>query len=445
MLPVLALVLAALILAPLGAQAADLVVWWDQGYNPEEDAAVREVIAAFEQESGKQVELVFHPQDEHPGKLVAALEAGRPPDFAFGWLVTTYAPKWALEDRLVDLSEAVGHFSDLFDPAQLDRATLLNARTDERGLYGLPIGYVTNHLHVWKSLLEQAGFVLDDIPKEWEAFWSFWCDQVQPAVRKALGRDDIWGVALSMSTEPDDTVDQFFQFVAAYNADYVTPDGELVIDDPEIRRKLIKAIDSYTAVYRKGCSPPNSANWHHSSDNNKAFVAQSVVMTPNYSLSTINALKSERPDDYYENTATIEWPLGPSGEPFPIPGLVSQRGGLQGWPQCGHGQGVRPLPRGRRLADALSRLLGRAHAAVDPGAPPAAVLARPERSASHGRGDASPVAPSGARLTLLPRAIWATTRSITSASGPRRSTASPPRASAPSRRSTRRSRGSSRS
>jgi multiple sugar transport system substrate-binding protein len=239
-------------------------------------------------------------------------------------MLTTYAPKWALEDRLGDLSEAVGHFSDLFDQAQLARGLLLNARTNERGLYGLPFGYTTNHLHVWKNLLQQSGFVLDDIPKKWEAFWSFWCDQVQPAVRKVLGRDEIWGVALSMSTEPDDTVDQFFQFVAAYDADYVTRDGKLVIDDPDIRRKLIQAIDSYTAIYRNRCTPPASASWTTSADNNKAFVAQSVVMTPNFSLSTINALKNDRPDDYYENTATIEWPLGPSGEPFPIPGFVTQ-------------------------------------------------------------------------------------------------------------------------
>ena len=46
-------------------------------------------------------------------------------------------------------------------------------------------------------------------------------------------------------------------------------------------------------------------------------------MTVNQTLSIPNALKSERPDDYYENTATIEWPLGPSGEPFPILGAVS--------------------------------------------------------------------------------------------------------------------------
>jgi ABC-type glycerol-3-phosphate transport system substrate-binding protein len=49
---------AAIVMAPLGAQAADFVVWWDEGYYPEEDEAVRESIAAFEQDTG-QVELVF--------------------------------------------------------------------------------------------------------------------------------------------------------------------------------------------------------------------------------------------------------------------------------------------------------------------------------------------------------------------------------------------------
>ncbi len=57
-------------------------------------------------------------------------------------------------------------------------------------------------------------------------------------------------------------------------------------------------------------------------DNNKEFLAQTVVMTPNESLSIPNELKHERPEDYYENTATIEWPLGPDGEQFPIEGVV---------------------------------------------------------------------------------------------------------------------------
>jgi ABC-type glycerol-3-phosphate transport system substrate-binding protein len=64
MLQVLALIIAALILAPLGAQAADLVVWWDKGFYQQEDEAVRDIITAFEQDSGKQVELVQAAQNE---------------------------------------------------------------------------------------------------------------------------------------------------------------------------------------------------------------------------------------------------------------------------------------------------------------------------------------------------------------------------------------------
>ena len=60
------------------------MVWWEKGYYAEEDEAVREIIAAFEQESGKQVELSLHPETELAGKLVPAVEAGRPPDFTFG-------------------------------------------------------------------------------------------------------------------------------------------------------------------------------------------------------------------------------------------------------------------------------------------------------------------------------------------------------------------------
>jgi multiple sugar transport system substrate-binding protein len=315
-----AVLAAALALASLGVQAADLMVWWDKGYTPEEDQAVRETVAAFEKD-GKQIELTFYPQAELPGQIQQALEAGRPPDIAFGTWLSEYVALWAFDDRLVDLSGAIGPFSNLFDPDALDSVRMLDGKTGQNALYGLPIGRVSNHLHVWKSLLEHAGISLADIPKEWEAFWSFWCDQVQPAVRESAGRDNIWGVGLVMSVDATDTMGQFGQFLAAYDAEYVTGDGKLVIDDPEIRHRLVKALDRYTAIYRDGCTPPDSVSWGDSG-NNQAFLTQTVVMTPNRSLSVVNALKRDRPQDYYHNTTTIEWPLGPQGAPFPIAGLV---------------------------------------------------------------------------------------------------------------------------
>jgi multiple sugar transport system substrate-binding protein len=326
-----AVVLAAtLILTPLGARAADLVVFWEKGSYPEEEAAVREIVAAFEQKTGKQVEIAYYAIEDLPAEAEAAYQAGRPPDFAFGLDLSQSFAQWAFEDQLVDLTDAIGSFAGMFDADALESVKLFDGRTGQTGLYGLPMGRSTVHIHVWKSLLERAGFTLADIPREWNAFWSFWCDQVQPAARRALGRDDIWGIGLVMS--PPEAWVTFQQFKAAYEADYVTPDGRLVIDDPEIRQRLIEAVESYTAIYRKGCTPPESATWDKWYDNNKRFLDQQFVMTPNETLSAVNALKDDRPEDYFQNVATIEWPLGTTGKAFAIlssvyPAVVFKDGG----------------------------------------------------------------------------------------------------------------------
>ena len=54
-----AIALAAVVMmTPLGARTADLVVWWQTDFHAQEDEAVAQIIAAFEQETGQQVELV---------------------------------------------------------------------------------------------------------------------------------------------------------------------------------------------------------------------------------------------------------------------------------------------------------------------------------------------------------------------------------------------------
>jgi ABC-type glycerol-3-phosphate transport system substrate-binding protein len=71
-------------IAPLAACAAELVAWWEKGFYPQEDEAVAGIIAAFEQKTGKQVELVQPEQDEIFDKAQDAVVAGSPPDFLFG-------------------------------------------------------------------------------------------------------------------------------------------------------------------------------------------------------------------------------------------------------------------------------------------------------------------------------------------------------------------------
>ena len=75
---------ATLAMAPFGAKSADLVVWWEKGFNPEEDAAVREIIAAFEQETGKQVDLEQRRKATLRPRPLPPSPTGKTPDFLFG-------------------------------------------------------------------------------------------------------------------------------------------------------------------------------------------------------------------------------------------------------------------------------------------------------------------------------------------------------------------------
>ena len=121
---------AILLLTPLGARAADLVVWWEKGYYAQEDDAVREIIAAFEQKTGKRVELVQPSQDDMEAKVLAAVEAGEPPDYLFGTNTDYYYGQWAYDDRLVDLSDVV---RPVRKPVRPGRAQLRHvARRDHR-------------------------------------------------------------------------------------------------------------------------------------------------------------------------------------------------------------------------------------------------------------------------------------------------------------------------
>jgi multiple sugar transport system substrate-binding protein len=311
----------ALVMTPIGAHGADLVVWWFKGFFEQEDAAVREIIAAFEQETGKQIELVQPAIDQMFDQANAALEAGSPPDFLYSILSGQWTARWAYDDQLVDLESSLRPVLDLFDTDAIEASTLLNGKTGQRGLYALPMGRGSNHVHVWNSLLERAGFTLADIPKEWGAFWSFWCDRVQPAVRRATGRDDIWGVGLAMSPTSD-TTDQVLQFELAHDAPWFTPEGRLQVDNPAVRTGMVEALTEYTAIWGKGCTPPDATKWT-TTDNNKAFLAQSVVMTANATLGIPAALRTERPDDY-RNAVTIEWPDGANGRPLVLYGFISR-------------------------------------------------------------------------------------------------------------------------
>ena len=300
------------------AFAADLTIWWTKGFYPEEDEGIHRLVEDFQKETGTSVELTFNTASEMAGKLLAALEAGQPPDLAFNAGSFPQFKRWAYEGRFVDLSDIVEPIAkDIIDPALLQAAYLLNGRTGKQAYYSLPLAASSMHIHVWKSLLEQAGIGLDRIPREWTAFWDFFCDTVQPAVRQATGKQDIHGVGLPSSTMGSDTRQSFDEFLLAHNAWFADAEGKLLFDQPGMRQRIIEALEDFTRPSKKGCNPPGAVSWDNP-DNNANFLNQTIVMTSNSTLSIPGSQRIINPANYYKNIATVPWPNALDGSPLPL-------------------------------------------------------------------------------------------------------------------------------
>ncbi len=270
--------------APATAQEKKITVWWVKGFYKSEDDALNEAIRKFEAKTGVKVELSQYAVQDMIPKTVAALDSGTPPDVAYSDSYDVQAAgKWAFEGKLEDLSDILTPIKSEFAPNTLETASLYNDQTKKKAYYGFPLKQQTMHVNIWKDMLEQAGFKQSDIPTKWSDYWSFWCDKVQPAIRKATGQR-IYAVGQPMGVESTDSFQSFYTFMDAYNVKLVDDNGKLLVDDPKVRQGLIGALKDYTDTYTRGCTPPSSTTWKDP-DNNVAFHNKTIVMTHNFTIS----------------------------------------------------------------------------------------------------------------------------------------------------------------
>jgi multiple sugar transport system substrate-binding protein len=269
--------------APAVAQEK-LTVWWVKGFYKSEDDALNEAIRKFEAKTGVKVELSQYAVQDMIPKTVAALDSGTPPDVAYADSYDVQvAGKWAFEGKLEDLSDILNPMKSAFAPNTIETAYLYSDKTKKKSYYAFPLKQQTMHVQIWSDMLEQAGFKQSDIPDTWKEYWSFWCDKVQPAYRKATGTRG-FGIGMPMGVESTDSFQSFLTFVDAYNVKLVDDDGKLLVDDPKVKEGLVAALKDYTDPYIKGCTPASSTTWKDP-DNNVAFHNKTTVMTHNFTIS----------------------------------------------------------------------------------------------------------------------------------------------------------------
>jgi len=302
------------------AAAATATVWWIQGFAQEEDISFKKIVADYEKASGNTIDYTIAPYAPMRQKIVSAMTSGVVPDLFQNTPVEIIA-LYAWEDKLVDVSDVVETQREEYTETALLTARCYNNVEKKRSFYGVPYTVGSGMNHIWRPLVEKAGYTMEDIPKTWDAFYDFF-KEVQKKLR-AQGMRNIYAIGFQLNTTGNDSNARINDFLIAYGGqDIVTKDGKLHLDDPKVREAALQALTYPTTAYKEGFIPPGAINWNDADDNN-AFHGKQVVMDLDGSLSTEVAIIKNQQD--YNDIVTMGYALSNDGKPVP-----AQQGSLCG-------------------------------------------------------------------------------------------------------------------
>src|SRR6201982_2173832 len=296
------------------AAATTAEVWWAQGFVPEEDVAIKKVVADYEKASGNTIYLTITPFAPQRQKIVAAVQSGIVPD-VFPNNPGEITGLYAWDDKLVDVSDVVETQKEEYTETALLNTYCYNSASKQRSYYGVPYTTATLPNHVWRPLVEKAGYKIEDIPKTWDAYYDFFKD-VQKKLREQRVRN-VYGLGLQVTTNGNDPNNVFNYFLIAYGGqDIVTKDGALHLDDPKVREAAIKALTFPATAYKEGFVPPGAVNWNDADENN-AFHGKQIVMDLDGTISTEVAVLSQGKKEDYDDIVTMGLALSNEGTPVP--------------------------------------------------------------------------------------------------------------------------------
>jgi multiple sugar transport system substrate-binding protein len=294
------------------AAATTIEVWFAQGFVPEEDSAFQAMAADYEKASGDKIDHSLIPYAALRQKAISAITSGVVPDLIE--VADFYlGPLQAWDDKLVDLSDIVEPVKNQYISTALPCCYFYNNVAKKRGYYVLPMKIAAVPFHIWKSLVEKGGGKIDDLPKTWDAFLDFFMP-VQDGLRKQ-GMRNIYAYGYQLTANGVDPENTFDAFMIAYGGkDFITPDGKLHTDDPQVKEACVKALAKLTTPFKKGYVPPGCVNWNDADDNN-AFHSKLMVMDFDGTISTEVALYHKKEE--YDDILTHGLPLSNDGKELP--------------------------------------------------------------------------------------------------------------------------------
>ena len=294
------------------AVATTATVWWIQGFAQEEDISFKKILADYQKASGNTIDYTIAPYAPMRQKIVSAVTSGVVPDLFQNTPVEIIALH-AWEDRLVDVTDVIETQKSQYTRTALLTVNCYNNVEKKRSFYGVPYTVASQTNHIWRPLVEKAGYTMEDLPRRWDAFYDFF-KEAQKKLR-AQGMRHIYAFGFQLNTTGNDSNSLFNSFLIANGGqDIVTNDGKLHLDDPQVREAALRALTYPTTAYKEGFVPPGAINWNDADDNN-AFHGKQIVMDLDGTISTEVAVIHKEQD--YRDIATIGLPLSNDGKPVP--------------------------------------------------------------------------------------------------------------------------------
>jgi len=277
------------------AQAKTATFWHPQGFVPQEDDALRDLVTSYQKASGNTVDLSIVPFAPLRQKIISAITSGVVPDL-IGATPPEVVPLQAWEDKLVDVTDVVDPIKGKMVPISAASSYCYNNVTKKRAFYGVPYQGSVVPFHIWRTLVEKGGAKESDIPDKWDAFIDFF-KPIQKKLQEQ-GMRHTYASAFVVSTIGNDPTNTIQQFMIAYGGkDIVTKDGAFNGKNPQVREAVIKAVERLAGLYKDGYIPPSSINWNDADDNN-AFHSKLCVMDFDGTLSTELGMLGKQKAEY---------------------------------------------------------------------------------------------------------------------------------------------------
>jgi multiple sugar transport system substrate-binding protein len=285
---------------PQGASGKLTVIHRTEYFKEVEDL-FRESVVAFADANGIELDIsTANPEmfGDFTAKMMAAVQAGNPPDLAYSTLSIPQLHALGLVEDVSDVVQAVTKLYGDVVPATAAKFAMLDGKW-----WAVPFMSNTGAWFARKDVFEAAGIDVNTLDT-WDA-------RRDAALEVSNPDNQLWGWGITVNKSGDGH-GFIVGVIQAFGGSITDESGmKVTFDSPETVAAVEWLNETYTSEKYRPMLPPGIESWTDSS-NNEAYLAGTVAFTVN--ASSVYAKAKADGNPVYENTAVLHAPKTLKGE-----------------------------------------------------------------------------------------------------------------------------------